>query len=961
MKYKTINDIARAVITDIKTINNPFESPIIVFHNTKIAQWFKAFYLKEYPEVLMNVKFMTLNSFINNEILNSSKKYSIITRNQVKDYIVKVLLTKYSFDSSNTSNPINYIFNKDSITHEVNGINLYEFAEKLSSLFNNYEFDNEDINSWVSDPQKAWEKDLYDEVTSLAKSDNCYTAKSLFESIKSTTEFEDAKNRLTSKVYIVDNSNITAFYNEVLNAFNHPEISIYSLDNPSDSISCDEIIAAPSILREVEAVHSRICKIVKDNPTIRFNDIAVFIPNLNDYVNTINQVFKQDDKEYPSIPYRIVGASKDQKDMISSLNILFDIANKQYFTRKDFNLFVKNSMVKYVWDIADEEIASWMNVIDATNTYRNGKDENDWDYLRKTLSLSILVSNDSSLENVTSINGKEYLPFQSIDVDFASQSKLIDIINALLNWCDAFTNELNNLILNKNDLEKMEDLLDALYSKKGSDGEESNYLYRIVLDENERLIELDVPIPANTWIKLLLDAPTHYASHPADMFVNGVTFINLTIDNNVSEPYTFIMGLSSNNFPRVSLKSEIDYSLNHNLSEDLDNKALINILNGVEHCICSYVNKDLQKDAELYPSPCITAMTARTKTTICLDEYRDYGDLYTRKEFLYKNHYKGLTDSTIVLGSPRLFNSNDGNIDSVLSISNFKKYLENPFKYKFNHLLAKSETDDEIINNQYEQLDNNRLTEYQLIKNIIESGNPNDEKSLSEYTHLLPEKAIGSMYYKEYENKAMIVKSIIDIGGYVKKQLDSLEFTALDASGNIIQNWTMKCNVDMYAKNNNHELYYIEPVDGHADVDPDKPIEQKYFFNAYIFSLMDLIENFDDGEEYNITINIGYHEKKYHANSNKAKEILSQLYTYMNDYNNTHYIDYKLLEDIKNAKDIPENISELKEKLKNSSEWKYWNDKALISIPQDFGYDDSNIQTKLLNEASKLNDCILFA
>jgi len=964
-EFKTINEIANEVIDGLKKVDNPFESPILVFHNTKIAQWFKTYYLKEHEEVMMNVRFMTLSVFLNG-LINPKEEHKIVSRPEVRDYIVKVLLSKCAFDAANPEKPTNYIYKADG---SVNGINLYEFADRLSSLFMNYEYDSEEMDTWTDG---KWEKDIYDEVIKLAKADNCFTTRSLFDFVKGSKKFSDVRENLTDKVYIIDNSYITNLYNEILDAFNSPNVSVFSIEDVDKTYECEEVLSAPSVLREVEAVHSKICKIVHDNPKARFNDIVVYIPSMDDYANTVNQVFKQDDKEYPAIPYRIVGASKEQQDMICSLNILFEIANNRFFTRRDFNAFVKNPMVKYIWDISDEEIDSWMNAIDATNTFRNGKEYNDWNYLKKRLLLSKLVSNDSDIDNKTKIGSGDdyYLPYQSIDLDFDSVNKLIDIIDALLGWSNSFTDVLNNITLSRSDILGKVELLDALYSKKGEDGEESNYLYRTVLEEIEKVVAMSIDLPANTWLKMLIDSPNRYVSHPADMFAGGVTFMTLNSDNIVAEPYVFVMGLSSKAFPRVSIHSEIDYSKKHELSKVLDRRAIKNICLGTGHCICSFVGKDLKKDTECYPSEYMPKVIGgKGFTQIPLDEIRDYAELYTKKEFVNKAYYKGLvggTPSSLSKSAKRSVAGIPENLDSVLNITDIKNYLDNTFVYKYNHLLQKNDDMDETICNEYEPVDAGSLTKYNVVKDLINSDATLPEQMVStQLTKALPEQVLGNIYLEEYSNTADFVKEIISKGGYSYKALTPLELNTLKGTDTI--KWTLNCNTDMYVKEDGNELSYIEPIDGHEWA-KENNVKTKYFLNAYVYSLMDIVQNHNDEKEYIVNLNVGAHRKTYQTTPAEANEILGKLYDYMTNYQDTRYMDSEILKDIKDemdagniddSKKIPKTFSKFKDKIENDSKWKYFADSKMIDVYQAFGY-GNNIKKELLDMADMILPCVKF-
>ena len=963
--FRTIEEIANEVIDNLKNVKNPFESPILVFHNTKIIQWFKAYYLKEHAEVMMNVRFMTLSVFLNG-LINSKEDHKIISKSEIRDYIVKVLLKNYSYDATNSEIPTNYIYNADG---SINGINLYEFADRLSTLFMNYEYDAEEMDSWTDG---KWEKDIYDEVIKLAKADNCYTTKSLFDIVKGTGEFDSVRERHTDKVYIIDNSYITNLYNEILDTFNSSNVSIFSIEESDISYECGEVFSAPSVLREVEAVHSNICEIVRDNPTTRFNDIMVYIPSMDDYANTINQVFKQDDKEYPAIPYRIVGACKEQQDMISSLNVLYEIANNRFFTRRDFNSFVKNPMIKYIWDISDKEIESWMKAIGATNTFRNGKEDNDWQYLKKRLLLSKLISNDSDIENMTLVGSGDdyYLPYQSIDLDFDSVNKLVDIIDALLAWSESFVGELNNIKLSSNDISKKIELLDALYAKKGEDGEETNYLYRTVLEENEKIMAMGIELPANTWLRMLLDSPNRYVSHPSDMFVNGVTFITLNSDNIVAEPYVFVLGLSSKAFPRVSLRSEIDYSKKHILSEELDLKAIKNICLGAGFCTCSYVDKDLKKDTECYPSEYMPKVAGGKRfTKIPLDEVRDYAKLFTKKEFINKSYYDGLVNGKAHSSGKCIKRSVAGipkNLDSVLNITDIKNYLDNSFIYKYSHLLQKNDNIDETISNEYEPVDASALTKYNVVKDLINSNATKPEQIVStKLVKALPEQELGNIYFDEYDSTADFVKNFIANEGYTYKALTPLELNTVKGTDHV--KWTLNCNTDMYVKEDGDELSYIEPVDGH-EKSTDKNVKIKYYFNAYVYSLMDIVQNHKAEKEYTVHLNVGAHRKSYQITPSEANEILGKLYDYMTDYKDTRYMDSEILKDIKDemdtgniddSKKIPKTFTKFKDKIENNSKWKYFADSKMIDVYQAFGYSD-NIKKELIETASMIIPCVKF-
>ena len=978
-----LNEIADAVIEKVLKNDDPFRTVTVVCHNTKVAQWFKTYYLKKNVKVLMNVEFMTLSQFIG-DIVNPDRKYTLLDRVSLRRYLMKVLSDPdtYGIDKNATGFPKDYIYNADDT---VKGIGLFELSGKLATLFLRYELEKESFSG-------SWEEVLYQKTMELAENDGHYTVKRLFEKKKEEMKYPEGP------VYVINNSYVSELFPDIMEGGD--SIFLYSVEDPEQkAVIREKIISAPSRVREIEAVHTEICKAIQSDKSAGFSDFAVYAPNISDYANTIHRVFEQDDKEFPTIPYRIAGETKDREDMADSLAVLFDIATKRFFTRNDFYRFVKNPIIKRGKDISDDEIEMWMDAIVSTNTHRNGKAEDDWDYLVKRMMLSEFVSGTTDYENRTELGGTGYLPYASMGLDRYEMSKMCDMISLLSDWSSLFTKDLKDESFDGTRQEEMLAKLDAIYSRVSCDGDELNYFYRGVKEELEDVRDLNIELPGDALLSLLMDVPSRFSLSPADLFAGGVTFLSLNCDDIVSAKYIYGIGLSSDAFPRIEKKSELDLGGNKHKSEDLDKMSIENILANAEHVTFSYVNCDLQKDAPFYPSPLITELYHYSKIEdilerIPLDESRPYEDLFTKKEFKNRKYYEEMGAESVTTGEGAQDADTEkesteaeektvgdavsaaspviGSIaeEPVLKVTELKKYLENTFVYKYKKLLGDSKDADDILD-EYEPIDVNGLVKHSDIKEMImtgfaagSSGAEAEEKDKLIMEKRLPEAEIGDEYFEYYHGR--IVATLIDelrAGNFGILNPEPLRLVSEQGV-----NWKLENNVDIYVKEEGTDLYYIEPQDYFC-----REVKNKHHLNSYVFSLMDLAgrksAGGEDEPEYVVHLGPKVTEKKYQMKPSEARDKLNAFYSAMTDYDNIRYMDIENVELIQKNMDQcgipnpPKTVGELKNGLggeHNHSEWAYFSDRRMADPEKDFGYGSGDISKAFLDTWQQVRDLIAF-
>lgn len=950
-KMKSLYEISSAIIEKINARKNPFDTVTLVFHSAKIAQWFKAYYIKTQENILMNVRFETLSSFIN-ETINPGNAKHILTVGEYREYLIKALL--------DTNLPgIDYYRSGG----KVNGIHLYEFADKLSTVIFNMEFDNEELTN-------GWQKDIYQKANEYAEKDGCYTPGQMY--LKNQSKLHKPKG----KVYVFNNSYITALYREILEKIG-ADISVFSLDDKEVLEDKKiELYAAPSKMREVERLHSDICKKLEDEKNFaRVNDFVVYAPNINDYANLIHRVFQKNAPGFPEVPFRIIGESKEKHDMLTALDLLYKIADKGFFTRYDLWKYLKNPMVMFVKEISDEDVSAFMKAVEETNTHRGGNGNEDWDYFKKRLLVSLLS------EDVTVLKDGSSLAYSAIEMDTGRINKLIDIIDDLSAWAGEFGDDLSSKMLNKDEIGKILPMLNALFSNENKYGEEKNYLYADVRKEAEKIQKIFETIPATTFLLLLKDAPNRFSTNPADVFAGGVTFLSLDIDNIVSEKYVYVLGMSSNNFPRVENKNEIDYSQNHQYTYELDKKAFGNLLKSSENVIISFQNRDLQTDEEFFPSTVIPAKERENykanggQSVIPLDESRDLSELYTYRGILNRMRIENMGEENRRPASPS--KNGDKNIPKITT-NRIRKYLENTIVYKYSQTVKDSDTKEQARSEEYEIIDVPALSQYGIIKEMILTGKkiadegtePTEEemkKKLFDRMNLqnrLP-KNLEEDYFKIFCSKAKDTINIIK-DGYKKTENFAVDMLT---DGN--EKWVLEMNTLCFMKEEGNRLNVIEPVEL-----KDRPKQYLGIYAAalaYVASIQD--PDAREDKEYKVNL-ISQNTRTFTATVGKAREILNEIYKAMCDFDSIRYMDIDLLTDIQkeigdrdsktvniaDLKKLPYSVEDLLKKIEKHGSWAYFNDKQMLDPETDFGYDASkgSIKSDIWDAYCELKDFILY-
>ena len=991
----TVPEIADDVISGILSTEcrDPFSNVKVVCHNSRVLQWFKSYFLKKRSEVLMNVEFETLSVFLNG-IINPRAEYTILDKNRLRDYIIREMMTpgKYAADPEK-NRETDYIFNADG---SVNGANLFEFADKLAALFLDYEFDEEDFASF------GWEYDVYVSVIGQAEKDGCFTTKSLFDRALSSGLYEKPQGR----VFVINNSYMTPLFGTILKKTCAENVVLYELDGSADAAGAEEpaFFSAPTPLREIEELHSRICKIVqKNDPELRFSDFLVYAPDINVYANSIARVFRQDGNEFPRIPYRISGEITEKKQIGDALKVLYDIACKRFFTRNDFYKLVINPMMQIVGGFTGEDAEVWMDVIVATNTHRNEKHsafiKDDWDYLKKRLLTSVLVSDSFDIKSKVELaGGQDCIPYGCMDLDLGSMSKMLDLIEKLENWNGLFAADIETADLDKDGIRNLRQVLDSLFSFRSKNGAEKNYLYREIEKALDRAEKLFDKIPTVTLMQIIIDAPSVFSSNPTDLFTSGVTFMNLRSDDVVSAKYVYLLGLSSAAFPRITRKNELDRSEKHRPNEELDEASMNNIVRGSDHVTFSYVNCDVKTEEPFYPSPLIRKYSDAEEHAVPLDEKRDYSSLFTRKEFKDRKYYDGLFEGQKTVAEPdeeKDINNTSETVNKApagnnteerepvrqLKTSDLKSFLENTFLYHYKALTGMSDDDDEKeYRSEYELIDDNGLARYVAIKQMIDARDnyPDGIHESLKLNQAQPDFDEAGGYLGAYEYSADVVRHVV-LEGF--EPFTPKPFDLVTEDG---RKWTLVYNDSIHTRVDGKCRTYVPS----RDVTLKNP-DNSYLLSAYIISLMDIASTGNNETEVTLGEDNLCIKKEFKITPEAAYRTLNDFYELMTDYSNLAYMDLDFIfyilnkfdnyikknkltrimtDDEKKAivrEEVGQDLSAFAEYMTNDYlsdhyKWKKSTLKKTVNPIKDLGYTDDDFPGQFYERLQKIRELIKY-
>ncbi len=601
------------------------------------------------------------------------------------------------------------------------------------------------------------------------------------------------------------------------------------------------LTGAPTRLREVEDLHSRICSLLdpekNDGETCTFQDILVLSPCLDEYRAIIPQVFESAKKD-KGIPYKILDSKEGFSFTAEALQVLLKIRDKHDFNREDLFALLENPVVQECRGITGEDVIKFRNIVSSVVAYRRKVDDNEdvfsWKRAVKRLLLSNWMDENYMLDDENGI-----APFDSMDVDSnETLMKLVDALDSLdvlASGSNDISTELidlgeNATVKRYRDLEALREILvDWLRNKQ-----EPSILSTVFMVLHNIEVILDTTknaVPFKFVYHAIMDSAVGAKMGSDKLFIDGISFMKLAPNRIVPAKHIFILGMGSEYFPGRNDSSTLDLRLlaqRRMLGDDTlvaKNRYLFlcEIMSAQESLYLSYVNKDLKEDAELDVSTVIHELKdyfiSPTACEMRLDEYRPESDLYTNRGYRnrkllidrYAKNDRG-TDCVSCEDVPKIVPPIEDK-ELHVSANQLKNFLKNPFEFYAKQKLHLPSEESDITKDDFEPVKLEGLASYSINQNKFE------EKLLQQEENWVQESLLGSIPVSPFDadvkrNVETMVKSqyhqltsCVGENFAVKVVKPSqIKFDLGNGKSLIID-----CNEINYSKNDG-TLYLYEPV-----------------------------------------------------------------------------------------------------------------------------------------------------
>lgn len=957
VKKEKLIELANLLIEDIKAKNDLFETTIIVVPDKRLGAWFKSYWLKTEENVLMNINFKTIDEILPT-IFNTEKKYKLINRKTLRSFIISTL-TKKEYLVNNLIGK--YIYDDK----KIDGSKLFDISEELSKLFIKYESEMISI--------EGFQKDIYEEVLNVLDNLSLTTLKGLYDRKIEYKEF-------TNTLYLFGFSDFDNLTKRILCEYeNVNPLKKFLLEaSETKSYPHSSLFSAPSKEREIINIHSMICKKIQTE-NYMYSDFLVLAPDISEYEAVVSRIFKQDDTNFPNIPYSITSKSKNN-ELLNGLNILSKIIKRGYFSRFDVIDLLNNKIIMAVRNLSYEDVNVYLEAIARMNIFRDRSYQKDFKYIKKRMLLSKIISINQVDNNIITLNdidtseevnetsSKDYMPYTNISLTDDLIIKFIDLIDDLYDWIDNFkldsiitVDSVNKIISSLQKWFYVDDTINELSNKELINvlKELNNWLNYNLVDEK---------IPLSTLLRTVLDISSQNSIKSSEMFTRGVTFANYDENAILSSKYIFLIGFSSNNFPKQDTLSELDLTLKKKVDSYDIFKLQVN--NATEDIVFSYVNSNLKTEEEYFLSNYIVKIykenginddeLKQKEIKISLDETRNWNELYTKKEFNDRNHYIGLFVNLDGANNYPLLSEEK---PKRITISKMKDFLAEPLKFKAEYLFSIYDSIGDKLNDEFEPFKLNNLDEYSmtsyLMKYILE--NKAFEMGFEDVKNVL-KPYIDNNYFAtinddfvNYRIETVMMNCFYFVSVIYKKVENNYKIIDLKDIDLVIDDEvvTIRANDSICVSTKGNTRTYFELKKFKTDYSE--------CLKLYIESLVD-IASLNDETEYCVELVKGPRTVfTYDINSNNAADMLKSIYKAMFDSSMNKYFECvyakKDFEDKKMT--YFDLIADFYGNLKRGSVWSFFKDSKIFTTDK-LGYTEENFNEEFENMKTRINELTVY-
>lgn len=609
------------------------------------------------------------------------------------------------------------------------------------------------------------------------------------------------------------------------------------------------VTSAPNKIREVEVLHTHICKLLNgsatpDNKPAKVSDILVVSPSIDEYRTAIHQVFDQTSEDF-HIPFSIVDSAAKDSLVAKALTTLFAIRDSGVLSRPDFFSLVKNPVVQNARNISPEEVSNWESWVVNTNTYRDRYISEGDSVSRKgawILAAKRLLLSKLSYETYVQENDESISPYNDISSsDNNSLCRFVDCIESLEKWIDkdSWKAEHNATGVTAEGISSIYDFLDSWLSMsnppKGLGGEA--IIYQEVVKAKDNLdyqFAIGDQIPWKIFAQTLLFAAKGSEYSCGNLFINGITFMKFAPNRTIPIKYLFFIGADAKSFPGTNSTSTLDLRKSVRPWPGDDSIVaknryafLCQFMSTQEGFFISYVNKNLQKDEDIYPSSVVndirsfirdaasgTSENIWPDSSISLDEKRPQEDLFTKREQRNKKALQIFGQNPEVKEFKIEGKSSAEEKSVRLTSYQMKSFLSDPFIYHVEKITYVEENEEDPAKTEFEPT-SSTLLQTSILRNKITALNIGikEDKLISSIEELkqyakdcgmIPPGAFGDLAWENTENDSrgftQSMKTLYEEKGF---SIAPMQFEAL------IDQWSLSCSVRFTAKKED-EIHFIQ-------------------------------------------------------------------------------------------------------------------------------------------------------
>ena len=677
------------------------------------------------------------------------------------------------------------------------------------------------------------------------------------------------------------------------------------------------VTTAPSKMREVEALHSRICKLLSEkdaqgNPKATIADILVVSPNIDDYRTAIFQVFDQTRDGF-HIPFNIVDSAASDSLTANALSILFSIREKGTLSRPDFFALVRNPVVQNVRGILADEVSDWESWTSNMNVYRDRYVEDNGETRREeswiTATRRLLLSR-FSYGGVETDSGDIH-PYSDISsADDNSLYRFVDAIDALENWMALGTDGVA-----EDDLSAVYQFLDS-WLCMGNPPKElvgESIIYQSVTSARENLeyqyLAGNATISFKCISQTLMYAARGSEYSCGNLFINGLTFMKFAPNRIVPTKYLFFIGADAANFPGVRNTNTLDLRKSCRPWPGDDSVVsrnryafLCQLMSTSEGFFISYVNKDLRKDEDFYPSSVVNDVRGFLKNaakaagvtdaealknmwpddSVPLDETRPWEMLFTQREIRNKKAQLEFgNDCDVTSFTPAADNIEPRRLPEQVSDYQFKKFLSDPFEFRVDEMMHIEDEKEDPEKTEYEPISIDKLQNAILQRmltaqklGVFENDYLTTEKDILSYAlskGLLPKGAFSASNWASVCNSAEVFARSIEKFYDKKKFQYGRRAVELQMNG-----WILMGQIPLFVRDE-HTVHLISMASS---------THQRHFLKPYIHALALICEAGQKNEPIpDVTIECfsltEWRAKRILKTPEQAAELLDNLYQKM--------------------------------------------------------------------------------